>query len=114
MVIRRGELWWAALPEPDGSGPGYRRPILVVQSNDFNESTIRTIVSVPLSSNTKLAVAPGNVLLPRRATGLRKDSVANVSQVFPADRTFFKRRIGAVERGVLGRVEDGLRLVMRL
>jgi mRNA interferase MazF len=114
VVIHRGEIWWASLPEPAGSGPGYRRPLLVIQSNDFNESTIRTIVSVPVTSNAKLAAAPGNVLLPRRITGLSRDSVANVSQVFPASRTFFTQRIGALPQELLRRIEEGLRLVMRL
>src|SRR5207247_8146816 len=69
------------------SDPGYRRPLLVIQSNDFTDSAIRTVVSVPITSNTKLAAAPGNVLLSRKSTGLAKDSVANVSQVFPANRS---------------------------
>jgi mRNA interferase MazF len=114
VVIHRGEIWWASLPEPFGSGPGYRRPLLVIQSNDFNESAIQTIVSVPLTSNAQLAAAPGNVALTRRITGLPRDSVANVSQVFPANRTFFTQRIGALPQELLRRIEEGLRLVMRL
>jgi mRNA interferase MazF len=114
VVIRRGELWWASLPDPAGSDPGYRRPLLVVQSNDFNESAIRTIAAVPVTSNTRLAAAPGNVLLSRKATGLPKDSVANVSQVFPANRTFFTRRIGVLPQALVTRVEEGLRLVLKL
>jgi mRNA interferase MazF len=79
MVIRRGEIWWASLLEPLGSEPGYRRPVLVVQTDDFNGSHIATIIVVTLPSNTRLAQSPGNVFLPIDLTGLPKDSVANVS-----------------------------------
>ena len=77
----RGEIWWAALPRPVGSAPGYRRPVLIVQSNDFTHSRMATVIVVILTSNTKLAEAPGNVFLPRNMTSLPKDSVANVSQL---------------------------------
>ena len=80
MVIRRGEIWWADLPEPTGSEPGYRRPVMVVQSDDFNRSRIATTVVVAVTSNLNLVQMPGNVLLPKKATGLAKDSVANVSK----------------------------------
>ena len=86
MVISQGEIWWADLPEPVGSGPGYRRPVVVVQGEAFNRSRIATAVCVPLTSNLDWADAPGNVLLPARATGLPKDSVANVAQLVTLDR----------------------------
>ena len=81
VEIRQGEVWWADLSEPSGSGPGFRRPILVIQGNPFNESRISTVVCIPLTSNLKWATAPGNVMLTKRLTGLTKDSVANVSQI---------------------------------
>ena len=86
MVISQGEIWWADLPSPSGSGPGFRRPVVVVQSDPINRSRIATVVCVPLTSNLKWAEAPGNVLLDARATGLPKDSVANVSQIVTLDR----------------------------
>ena len=70
--MRRGEIWWAALGQPFGSAPGYRRPVLVLQIDDFNESTIHTVVVAAVTSNTKLAAAPGNVLCSRRDTRLSK------------------------------------------
>ncbi len=94
MVISRGEIWWASLPEPMGSEPGYRRPVLVAQSDNFNQSRIDTVIVVAISSNLRLANAPGNVLLPRRATGLAKDSVANVSQVVTVDKGFLTEYVG--------------------
>ncbi|MBM4456646.1 MAG: type II toxin-antitoxin system PemK/MazF family toxin [Chloroflexi bacterium] len=114
MVIQRGEIWWASLPEPVGSEPGYRRPILVVQSNDFNRSRIATVIAVVITSNLRLAQAPGNVLLPQKSTGLAVDSVANISQVITVDKGFVTERIGSLPANLLEQVEDGLRLVMSL
>ncbi len=112
--MRRGEIWWASLPEPIGSEPGSRRPLLIVQSDEFNRSRIATVLGVALTGNTRLADAPGNVLLPRKATGLPRDSVANVSQVITADRRFLTERIGTLASRDLLRVENGLRLVLSL
>jgi len=94
VVIQRGEIYWANLPEPTGSEPGYRRPVLVIQSDDFNRSRIATAIVVVITSNLKLAEAPGNVLLPKKATGLSKDSVANISQVLTVDKRFLTEKIG--------------------
>ncbi len=86
MVISQGEVWWADLGEPRGSEPGFRRPVVVVQNDSFNRSKIATVVCVPLTSNLHWAQAPGNVTLSAKATGLPKDSVANVSQVVTLDK----------------------------
>lgn len=114
MVIHRGEIWWAMLPKPLGSEPGYHRPLLIIQSDDFNESKIRTVLAVVLTSNTNLAKAPGNVLLPLKATGLPKDSVANVSQVITVDKTFLTEWVGLLPDENMQEVEEGLRLVLSL
>lgn len=114
MVIERGEVWWADLGEPDGSEPGYRRPVVIVQSDAFNRSRLRTIIAVVLMTNVRLVEAPGNVLLPAKATGLPKDSVANVSQVITVDRDFLLERAGSVRGQLLKDVDKGLRLVLAL
>jgi mRNA interferase MazF len=114
MVIRRGEIWWASLPEPVGSEPGSRRPLVVVQSDAFNRSGISTVLGVALTSNIRLAGAPGNVLLEADETGLPRDSVANVSQVVTADRRFLTERVSRVGPEALTAIEDGLRLILRL
>ena len=85
MVISQGEIWWPYLPAPTGSGPGFRRPVVVVQSDALNQSRISTGICVPLTSNLKWALAPGNVSLSARLTGLPKDSVANVSRIISLD-----------------------------
>jgi mRNA interferase MazF len=112
--VRRGEIWWAALRRPFGSAPGYRRPVLILQVDDFNESSIHTVVVVAVTSNTRLAAAPGNVLCSRRDTRLSKSSVVNVSQVATIDKRALLERVGALAPGKLQRVEDGVRLVLGL
>lgn len=113
-MIGRGEVWWASLGKPKGSGPGFRRPVVVVQSNDFNRSAIRTVVTVVITSNLRLAQAPGNVRLTRRGTGLGKESVVNVSQIVTIDRTFFTEKVGRLTTQQLQEVDDGVRLVLSL
>ncbi len=112
--MHRGEVWWASLPDPIGSGPGYRRPFLIVSANSFNESRINTVIAVVITSNLRLADAPGNVRLPSRGTGLLKPSVANVSQVITIDKAFLTERVGRVPPASMSAVDDGLRLVLEL
>jgi mRNA interferase MazF len=112
--MRRGEVWWASLPDPSGSGPGYRRPVLVVQADEFNESRIQTVVVAVITSNLKLAAAPGNVLCRRRDTGLPRDSVVNVSQVLTLGKAFLTSRIKALPASLIRSVDAGLRLVLGL
>lgn len=113
-MIRRGELWWADLGEPRGSGPGFRRPVLVLQADSFNESRIDTAVVVSLTSNLALAAAPGNVVCRRRGTGLRTASVVNASQISTLDRRFLLERIGRLPADLLAAVEAGVALVIGL
>ena len=114
MVIHRGEVWWAQLRRPTASEPGYRHPVVVVQSDDFNQSAVKTVVVVVVTSNTRLAQAPGNVLLSRRASGLPRESVVNVSQVLTVDRSFLLDRVGTLSLRLLEDVENGLRQVLAL
>lgn len=112
--MNRGEIWWSNLPDPQGSEPGYRRPVIIISSDAFNRSRIRTILAVVISSNLRLAKAPGNVMLPAEETGLLKNSVANVSQVITIDKSFLSECAGIVPAKLLKRIEAGLRLVMDL
>ncbi|MCY4665630.1 MAG: type II toxin-antitoxin system PemK/MazF family toxin [Acidimicrobiaceae bacterium] len=110
----RGEIWWAHLPAPAGSGPGYRRPVLVVSADSFNLSALNTVIGVAVSSNIDLAESPGNVELVGAYTGLRQDSVANVTQVLTIDKARLDDRVGGVDAATMRRVEAGLRLVLEL
>jgi mRNA interferase MazF len=112
VVIAQGDVCWAGLPDPVGSGPGFRRPVLVVQGDAFNRSRVATVVCVPLTSNLRWAEAPGNVLLPAKSTGLTKDSVANVSQVVTLDRGLLTERVGRVSKNQLELVFSGLDIVL--
>ncbi len=112
--MERGEVWWADLPDPVASEPGYRRPVLIIQSDDFNRSHIHTVIAVALTSNVRLAEAPGNVLLPAKKTGLPKDSVANVSQIVTLDERFLRDRLHQITPELLEAVDDGLRLALSL
>ena len=111
-MISQGEVWWADLPAPSGSGPGYRRPVVVVQGDAFNRSAIGTIVSVPLTSTLRWADAPGNVRLTARATGLPRDSVANVSQIVTVDRSILTERVGKLARSKVDLILSGIDIVL--
>lgn len=113
-MIRRGDIWWASLDEPHGSSPGYERPVLIVQSDAFNRSRINTIVVVAISSNLRLAEAPGNIAITRQASGLPKPSVVNVSQILSIDKSCLDRRVRQLRRQEFAAVEAGLRLVLDL
>ena len=112
VELRQGDVWWADVSEPSGSAPGFRRPVLVIQGNPFNESAIATAVCVVLTSNLKWAAAPGTVLLKKKATGLPKDSVANVSQVVTLDTSDFTERCGRISGSLLQQVFHGLGVMM--
>ncbi len=112
MVISQGEIWWADLPDPAGSGPGFRRPVVVVQGDSLNRSRIATVVCVSLTSNLKWANAPGNVMLPARLTALPKDSVANVSQIVSLDKMLLTGPVGKLPRPQLSLVLSGIDVVL--
>ncbi len=112
--MKRGEIWWATLEEPSGSGPGFRRPVLVIQSNPFNESLIATVIVAVITSNLALADAPGNVHFSKTESGLPKPSVVNVSQVLTIDRSLLEKRVKTLSSTSIQRINDGLRLAMGL
>jgi len=114
MGINRGEIWWASLPDPIGSTPGYKRPILIIQSNEFNKSKINTLIAVAITSNIRLAAAPGNILLPAKNSKLPKESVINVSQIITIDKSFLTEKVHALSSAIMGQVDEGLRLVLKL
>lgn len=112
--MRRGEIWWASLPPPHGSELGYRRPILIVQCNSFNESRINTIIVAAITSNLRLADAPGNVLLGTGESLLSRESVINVSQVLTVDKSFLTERVSRLRPETLEMVDAGLKLALGL
>ena len=111
-MISQGDIWWAELGAPSGSGPGFRRPVVVVQGNSFNRSRIATVVCVPLTSNLRWAEAPGNVVLPARATRLSKDSVANVSQLLTLDRGLLAEHVAKLSARRVQTILSGIDVVL--
>lgn len=111
-MIAQGDIWWAALGAPEGSGPGFRRPVVVVQGDSFNRSRIGTVVCVPLTSNLRWEEAPGNVFLPARATRLSKDSVVNVSQLLTLDREVLDEHVVKLSRRRVEMVLSGIDVVL--
>ena len=112
--MKRGEVWWADLSNPVGSGPGYKRPVLVVQSNPFNASRIATVVVATVTSNLALAEAPGNVRISKSDSGLPQPSVVNVSQLITLDRTVLTIKVKALSGAAMDKVDSGLKLVLAL
>ena len=114
MVIERGEIWWADLPEPKGSMPGYKHPIVIVQSDRFNRANLATVIGVVVSTNLRLADMPGNVELTPSQSCLPKHSVVNVTQIVTANRTDLIEMVGRVSIRKLEQIEKGLRTVLSL
>lgn len=112
--MKRGEIWWADLESPRGSEPGYRRPVLIVQSDKFNESYINTVICAAISSNLKLKEAPGNLFLTMAESGLNKDSVVNFSQIITIDRVFLTEFIGSVRGSTIDKIKNRLSLIFDL
>jgi mRNA interferase MazF len=112
VVISQGDVWWADLPEPIGSGPGFRRPVVIIQCDAFNRSRIATVVCVPLTTNTQWMNVPGNVLLGAHLTSLPEDSVANASQVISLDKDLLFEHVGKLSRTKLELLLAGLDAVL--
>ena len=114
MTITRGKIWWANLPHPTGSGPGFRHTIVIAQADTFNRSAIRTVIAAVVTSNTKLAAAPGNAYLSKRRANLRSNSVINVSQLCTVDKSLLKNRIGHLSASQMQQFDAGLRMGLSL
>lgn len=110
----RGDIWWAELPDPTGSEPGGRRPVVVIQSAPFNRSALRTVIIAVMTSRLDRAAAPGNVLVTAERSGLPRDSVVNVSQLFTVDRDSLTEKAGVLPARFMRGVDDGLRKVLGL
>lgn len=112
--MKRGEVWWAELQEPVGSGPGFRRPVVIVQSNPFNDSRVTTVIVAAITSNLGVADAPGNLRISKIESGLSKPSVINVSQMLTVDRELLVQRVKMLPGQIVTRMDDGLRLALAL
>ena len=114
MVIERGEIWWTDLPEPKGSMPGFRHPVLIIQANEFNQTRLETFVGAVITSNLRLAKMPGNVLLTPKQSGLSVESVVNITQIVTANKTDLFEFVGVISERKMEQIDKGLRLVLNL
>jgi len=112
--MKRGEIWWASLDEPAGSGPGYRRPVVIISSNEFNRSKINTVLVAIITSNLHLADAPGNFKVSKKESGLPKESVVNISQLLTLDKSFLTEKSGQLLPNKILVLNEGLRLVLSI
>ncbi|NOQ36631.1 MAG: type II toxin-antitoxin system PemK/MazF family toxin [Methylococcaceae bacterium] len=110
--MKRGEIWWASMPEPVGSEPAYRRPVIIVSSNEFNQSLIQTVIVAVITSNLRLANAPANFKLSKASSNLSRDSVANLSQLITLDKAFLTENIGKLTTKQVNLLNDGIKLVL--
>ncbi len=113
-MIKRGEIWWASLEEPRGSEPGYKRPVVIISSDAFNQSKIQTVVVAVVTSNLRLAHAPGNIFIARRDSGLSKESVINVSQVLTIDKSFPVEKVSKLSDKKILALDEGLKLSLSI
>jgi len=114
MVVERGQIWWADLGEPRGSSPGFERPVIVIQSDFFNQTSINTAIVAIITTTLRLAEMPGNVSITPRASGLDEESVVNVTQLFTVDKDALYEFVGTLSERKMEQVENGLRLVLSL
>ena len=110
--MKRGEIWWASMGEPRGSEPGYRRPVVIVSTNEFNRSLIQTVIVAVVTSNLHLVNAPGNFKITKKQSGLSKDSVVNVSQLITLDKTFLTEKTGKLNSKNINFLNEGIKLVL--
>ncbi|HWQ14885.1 MAG TPA: type II toxin-antitoxin system PemK/MazF family toxin [Roseiflexaceae bacterium] len=112
-MIDQGDVFWVDLGIASDSGPGFRRPCVVVQNNLFNHSRIRTTVVCLLTSNLRRAIAPGNVLLNPGEANLPQQSVVNVSQIYTVDKELLEERIGRLPERRVREILKGINLVLQ-
>ena len=108
-MIERGGIYWADLGAPVGSRPAKRRPVVVISAQTYNQSRLATVVALVITSNTELAVMPGNVFLPAAATGLPRDSVVNVTAIVTLNKTDLTEQPGLTPLALLHEIDRGLR-----
>ena len=110
--MKRGEIWWASMDEPRASEPGYRRPVVIVSTNEFNRSLIQTVIVAVVTSNLRLIDAPGNFKITKKQSDLSKDSIVNVSQLITLDKAFLTESIGKLNSKNINFLNEGIRLVL--
>jgi mRNA interferase MazF len=86
--------------------------VIVISADTFNRSRLKTVLAAVITSNTALAAMPGNVFLPAGATGLRRDSVVNVTGLVTLDKDDLTGEVGEAPLALMREVDRGLRLLL--
>ena len=112
--MQRGDICWADLGDPIGSEPGFRRPVLVIQDDEFNSSRLATVIILSITSNLELLKMPGCVLLKADETGLEKDSVVNATQIKSVNKDRIDEFVGRLDNSTMFIVDNAIRRVLGL
>ena len=112
--MKKGDIWWASLEEPRGSEPGFRRPVVIISSNEFNNSKIQTVIVAAITSNIRLGEAPGNFKLTKKGSGLTKESVVNVTQILTLDKSYLNEKSGKLNTKQNQLLNYGLQLALNI
>ena len=107
----KGEIWWADLPRARGSEPAKARPVLIVQSDTMNRSSISTVMCVAITSNLDLEHAPGNFRLEKSISKLEKTSVVNFSQIVTIDKLFIREYVCSLPKLFSKQIDQSLKTV---
>ena len=107
----KGEIWWASLPNPRGSEPGKTRPVLIIQADSINRSSIQTIICAIITSNVALANAPANILIEKSESKLDKTSVVNFSQIITIDKAYLSEMVSMLPKHVINRVNNSIKIM---
>jgi mRNA interferase MazF len=110
--MTRGEIWWVDYGIPFGSEPGYRRPVIIMQNDFFNDSKIKTTLAVPLSTNLLLADVPGNIFINRKDSKLTKDSVILISQTGVIDKERLIEKVSKINNDIMGKIENSIMFIL--
>ena len=107
----KGEIWWAKLPSLRGSEPGKTRPVLVIQGDNFNRSSIHTVICAVITSNISLSNAPANILLEKAESGLEKSSAINFSQILTLDKSYFTQMVSMLSKSYILKIDKSLKMI---
>ena len=107
----KGEIWWADLPKARGSEPAKLRPVLIVQSDTINRSSVSTVICAAITSNLELEHAPGNFRLEKGVSKLEKTSVVNFSQIVTIDKSFIREYVCTLPKTFIECIDKSLKTI---
>lgn len=111
--MTRGDVYMLDFGISLGSEPGMRRPVIIIQADKDNLNGLNTKVVIPLTSNKVNAELKGNVFLPKKETGLSKDSVALIHQIVVVDKIRLEEKISKLPKNLLQKIESEIDYVTK-